>query len=233
MTTLSTLHPDLWPRNRLAYAGPSAISTAELLAILLGSGNNHASALETATMLMTQTGGLPDLARMSLHDLQQLANIGPAKAATIKAAFELSRRLATTSPRDMPILRKPSDIAELFMLEMSYLETEELRVVLVDTKNRFIGHKTVYIGNINTVYIRVAEVLREPIRRNAPAFALIHNHPSGDVSPSPEDVRTTELIREAAKQMDIDLLDHIIIGNSRFCSLKERGLGFTSPFSTV
>jgi DNA repair protein RadC len=130
------------------------------------------------------------------------------------------------APQERPQVRTPTDIANLLMLEMSLLEQEHLRVVMLDVKN-FVGRiHTVYAGSLNTAVVRIAEVFREPIRANSASIIIVHNHPSGDPTPSPEDVRVTEMIVEAGKLLDIDVLDHLVIGRNRFVSLKERGLGF-------
>jgi DNA repair protein RadC len=225
MPTIRELPMDLRPRDRLAYAGPSALSSAELLSLILGSGGRSQNAIHLAEELLTSTGGLPGLSRQRLAELERIPNIGPAKAAIIQAALELGKRLVTAVPPDRFQIRSPADLANLLMLEMSLLDTEQLRVVMLDTRNQVIGQHIAYSGNVNSAIVRIAEVLREPIRALATGFALAHNHPSGDPTPSPEDVRLTEMIFESAKQMDIALIDHIIIGKGRYVSLKERGLG--------
>jgi DNA repair protein RadC len=130
------------------------------------------------------------------------------------------------APQERLQVRSPLDVANLLMLEMSLLEQEQLRVVLLDTKNYIIRVHTVYTGSLNSAVVRISEVFREPIRTNSAAIAVAHNHPSGDPTPSPEDVRVTEMIVEAGALLDIDVLDHLIIGRNRFVSMKERGLGF-------
>ncbi|MFN2224744.1 MAG: RadC family protein, partial [Anaerolineae bacterium] len=152
--------------------------------------------------------------------------LGPAKVAQIKAALELGRRLLAQSPEERPQIRSPADAANMVMSEMSWLEQEHLKVMLLDTKNRVLGTPTVYIGSLNTSMVRVGELFREAIRANCASLIVVHNHPSGDPTPSPEDVAVTRQIAEAGKLLDIELLDHLIIGQQRFVSLKERGLGF-------
>ena len=160
--------------------------------------------------------------------LRLLHNIGPAKAAEIHAVVELSKRLTATASLERPLMRTPADVANLLMLEMGLLEQEQLRIVLLDTKNRVTRINTLYIGSLNTAVVRVGEVFREPIRANSASIVLVHNHPSGDPTPSPEDVQLTNMIAEAGHLLDIELLDHLIIGRNRFTSLKERGLGFSA-----
>jgi DNA repair protein RadC len=161
-----------------------------------------------------------------MSELQQQPGIGASTAARIKAAFELGRRLLIERPSDRPQIRTPADAANLVMAEMGLLEQEHLRTILLDTKNRVVDIPTIYVGSVNTTMIRVAEVFREAIRRNCPSLIVLHNHPSGDVSPSPEDVAVTRQIVEAGKLMDVDVLDHLIVSRTVFVSLKERGLGF-------
>ncbi len=150
--------------------------------------------------------------------------MGEAKATQLKAALELGRRLAVVSPQSRPQVRSPADVANLLMLEMSLLEQEHLRAILLDTKNNLLRVATVYTGSLNTAVVRVGEVFREAIRANCASIIVVHNHPSGDPTPSPEDVRVTEmLVVEAGKLLDVAVLDHVVIGRNRYVSLKERG----------
>ena len=152
--------------------------------------------------------------------------IGEAKAAQIKAALELGRRLQLAAPNERPQIRGPEDVANLLMLDMGLLEQEHLRTVLLDTKNNVLRVVNVYTGSLNTAVVRVGEVFREAIRANCAAIIVVHNHPSGDPTPSPEDVQVTETLVAAGKLLDIEVLDHVVIGRNRYVSLKERGLGF-------
>jgi DNA repair protein RadC len=152
--------------------------------------------------------------------------VGTAKVAQLKAALELGRRLLIESPEERTQIRSPADAANLVMSDMSLLEQEHLRTMLLDTKNRVLETTTVYQGSLNTSLIRVGELFREAIRANCASLIVLHNHPSGDPTPSPEDVAVTRQIVEAGKLLDVEVLDHLIIGRQRFVSLKERGLGF-------
>ena len=214
------------PRERLQHYGAGALSTAELIAILLRSGVAGESVLHLAERLLARYGGITGLAQASFAELCQEKGIGPAKVTQIKAALELGRRLLVASPQERPQVRSPADAANLLMLEMSFLEQEHMRLVLLDTKNRVLGMPTIYIGSLNTSMIRVGELFREAIRQNCAAIIVVHNHPSGDPTPSPEDVLVTKQIVEAGKLLDIEVLDHLVIGRQRYVSLKERGLGF-------
>ena len=217
---------DLRPRERMLYAGASALNSAELVAILLRVGGRGESAVRMAERLLAQFGGLPGLAQASLDELCAAHGMGEAKATQVKAALELGRRLLATAPHERPQVRSPADVASLLMVEMGLLEQEHLRVVLLDTKNHVVRVATIYTGSLNTAVLRVGEVFREAIRANCASLIVVHNHPSGDPTPSPEDVRVTEQLVEAGKLLDIDVLDHVVIGRNRYVSLKERGLGF-------
>lgn len=214
------------PRERLMRLGARVLSNAELLAIMMRTGVGGENVLRLADRLLARFEGLPGIARASLAELRTVNGIGPAKAVEIKAALELGRRLMAAAPEERPRVTSPADAANLLMSEMMLLEQEELRVILLDTRNHVLRVETVYKGSLNTSVVRVAELFRAAIKDNAAAIIVAHNHPSGDPSPSPEDVHVTRQIRKAGSLLDIDLLDHIVIGRQRYVSLKERGLGF-------
>ena len=220
------LPEDLRPRERMTYAGAGALSTAELLAIILRVGNRGESAIRFAERLLTHFGGVGGLAQASFDELCQAHGVGVATAAQIKAALELGRRLLATSPAERPQIRTPADVANLLMLEMSLLEQEQLRTILLDTKNNVTRISNVYMGSLNAAIVRIGEVFRAAVQANSAGIIVVHNHPSGDPTPSPEDVRVTEMIIDAGELLDIKVLDHIIIGRNRYVSLKERKLGF-------
>lgn len=214
------------PRERLQYYGAAALATSELLAILLRVGIEGESVLQVSQRLLGKYGGLAGLARASFEELCQEKALGPAKVTQLKAALELGRRLMTVSPQDRPQVRSPAEAADLLMTEMSLLEQEQLRTILLDTRNTVLGVPLVYQGSLNTAVVRVGELFRHAIRANAAAIIVAHNHPSGDPAPSPDDVRVTRAVVEAGKLLNIDVLDHLVIGHQRFVSMKERGLGF-------
>jgi DNA repair protein RadC len=166
------------------------------------------------------------LVQASHDELCGAHGFGEAKATQIKAALELGRRLLATAPYERPQVRSPGDAASLLMLEMGLLEQEQLRTLLLDTKNTLLRVVHVYTGSLNTAVVRVGEVFREAIRANCASIIVVHNHPSGDPTPSPEDVRVTEQLVAAGRLLDIEVLDHLVIGHNRYVSLKERGLGF-------
>jgi len=214
------------PRERLERYGAAALSNAELMAIILRGGVKGQSVLNLAQALLARHGGLMGLARASFAELCAEHGVGPAKTTQIKAALELGRRLLIESPDARPQITSPADAANLVQLEMSLLEKEEVRVLVLDTRNRVLDIPTVYVGSLNTSVVRVAEMFRDAIKQNAAAIIVVHNHPSGDPTPSPEDVRLTEMLVEAGKLLDVEVLDHLIIGRQSYVSLKQRGLGF-------
>ncbi len=214
------------PRERLVQAGPAALSNAELLAIILRVGVKGENVVRMSERLLAKYKGLDGLARASFAELCAEKGMGLAKAVQLKAALELGRRLLLTSPNDRPTVRSPADAAALIMLDMAGLEQEHLRVILLDTRNRVIAISEVYKGSLNSAMIRVGELFRDAIRHNCAALIVAHNHPSGDPTPSPEDIAVTRQIVEAGKLLDIEVLDHLVIGQRRYVSLKEQGLGF-------
>lgn len=214
------------PRERLIRVGATVLSTAELLAIILRSGVPGENVLRLAERLLMEFNDLPGLAQASITELTAVNGIGQAKAVEIKAALEIGRRLVASTPKERPRITSPADAANLLMSEMMFLEKEHLRLILLDTRNGVIGTPTVYVGSLNSSVIRLAELFRAAIKENAAAFIVVHNHPSGDPSPSPEDIRVTRQLVQLGNMLDINVLDHVIIGRQRFVSLKERGLGF-------
>jgi DNA repair protein RadC len=220
------LHESDRPRERLAALGPQALSNAELLAILLRVGVKGESAVALGQRLLNKFGGLSGLHRAPFKELMDQHGLGEAKACQIKAAIELGRRLTLESSEERPAINSPADAAALVQYEMSALEQEHLRVILLDRRNRVLETAEVYKGSVSSSQIRVGEVFKEAIRKNASALVVIHNHPSGDPTPSPDDVAVTRAIVQAGKLLDVEVLDHLVIGQGKWISLKERGLGF-------
>jgi DNA repair protein RadC len=211
------------PRERLRDGGPEALSTAELLAIVLRTGTTQQSALGLAQSLLARHNGLAGLARLSFADLQRENGIGEAKAAEIKAVIQLAIRFRDLGGQERPVVSAPGHVYALLGPEMSLLDQEHLRVLLVDTRNRLVSITEVYKGTVNQAQVRPSEVLREAIRQNIPNVILVHNHPSGDPSPSPDDYKVTKDLVALGKQLDISVLDHIIIGDRKYASLQELG----------
>ena len=181
---------------------------------------------EDAERIVRKAGGMHKLAQMPDFALQALPGVGSQRAKKIRALTDWGLLLSSTDEWQSVQLHTPADAANLMMKEMGLLDQEELRIIALDTKNRIIDVETIYRGSLNSAMVRIAELLRLPIALQSASMIMLHNHPSGDPTPSLEDVRITELVKESAKQMDIDLLDHLIIGRNRYVSLKERGLGF-------
>ena len=219
---LKRLTEDQTPVYRICHLGPQACSFRELLAALIG-GNTQ---LEVAEALTSRWRTPLELMSAPLATIGAIRGVGPARAARIKAAFELGRLVVIASLGERPTIHSPADAASLVQYEMSTLEQEELRVILLDTRNRVIDAVTVYKGSLNSSQVRVGELFKEAIRCNAAALVVVHNHPSGDPTPSPDDVAVTQAIVQAGKLIDIDVLDHLVVGAGRYVSLKERGLGF-------
>lgn len=214
------------PRERLERLGASALSDAELLAILIRVGVPGENAVDLGQRLMVELGGLSGIHKAAFEDVCQQKGIGPAKAAQIKAAIELGRRMVREDPEQLPAIHSPGAAAELVMYQMSALEQEELHVIILDTRNHVLKIEQVYKGSLDSSQVRIGELFRTAIKRNARSIIVAHNHPSGDPTPSPDDIAITRAIVQAGKLLDVDVLDHIVIGRGRFVSLKERGLGF-------
>lgn len=225
--TIKDLPSSERPRERLLHYGAGALSTGELLAIILRTGTQNENVIQLSHRLLVTFDSLAGLAQASTAELVSAKGLGPAKVAQLRAALELGRRMLVQSPEERPQIRSPADAANLVLSEMSLLEQEHLRVILLDTKNRVLATPTIYVGSLNTSLIRVGELFREAIRANCASLIVVHNHPSGDPTPSPEDVAVTRQIVEAGKLLDVEVLDHLILGRARFVSLKERGLGFS------
>ncbi|HEY6058015.1 MAG TPA: DNA repair protein RadC [Candidatus Limnocylindrales bacterium] len=214
------------PRERLAARGPGGLSTAELIALVWGSGTRGASAVQLAEEALGRHEGLTGLARASEVELEALPGVGEARAAQLAAAFELGRRLMADWPAARWRVRSPADVADRLILQMGRLEREELRVVLLNTKNVVLRVVTVYQGNVSTSLVRVGELFRDAVRLNAANVILVHNHPSGDPTPSPDDLHLTAEALAAARLLDIGLLDHLVVGHDAYVSLRDRGVSF-------
>jgi DNA repair protein RadC len=206
------------PARRMAQLGPSSLATLELISAVVGNP-------DTALKILNAFPSLAEIARASWYDLSAISGMGPIKTAALKACLELGRRLLIESPEEKPSISTPADAYNM-LTDMAQLEQEQMRVILMDTRNRVQGIHTIYQGSLNTTMVRVGELFREAIRCNCAGIIVAHNHPSGDPSPSPEDVAITRDIVAAGKLTSVEVLDHIVVGRNRFVSLKERGLGF-------
>ncbi len=209
-------------RERLLEYGSQTLLTEELLALILRTGSTHEKGLELGRKLLTKYGGLGALLQVECRELTHEDGLGEARIALLKAVLELGRRLNSLQPEEKYQIKTPADAANLVMLDMAYLDFEQLRVIVLDTKNRVVDNIPLYRGTVNSSVLRAAEIFRLAIVRNCPAIIVCHNHPSGAPEPSPEDIEVTKQLVEAGKVLDVELLDHLIIGHHQFLSLKER-----------
>jgi DNA repair protein RadC len=214
------------PRERLIHLGPQALNTAELLAILLRVGVRGENAVQVGQRLMQKFGGLRGLHQAPIEEVAAQHGLGEAQASTIKAAIELGRRLTLEAPEERPEIHSPVDAAALVQYEMSALQQEHLRILLLNTRNQVLDIVEIYHGSLNASMVRIGEVFMPAVRKNAASIIVVHNHPSGDPTPSAEDSTVTRALIEAGKLLDIEVLDHIIIGQGRFISMKEKGAAF-------
>jgi DNA repair protein RadC len=214
------------PRERLMRRGPAGLSAAELIGLVWTSGARGLDALAMAEEALARYRGVAGLAEASTLELQGLPGVGPARAAQLSAAFELGRRALTDWPAQRWLVRAPRDLADRLLLQMGHLGREELRVAVLDARNAVLHIETVYRGNVSTALVRVGELFREALRLHAAGIILIHNHPSGDPTPSPDDLHLTVEAVAAGRLLDVAVLDHLVIGHDAFVSLRDRGMAF-------
>ena len=221
---IKELPSDERPREKLRDNGAQVMSNSELLAILLRSGNQDESALRLAEHLLERQGGLAGLGGATAEALEQVKGIGEAKASTVLAAIELGRRVALLEPAQRLTIKTPDDVAALLLPRFRYESREHFLAVLLSTKNHVLKTAVISIGSLNASIVHPRELFREAINCRAAAVILAHNHPSGDPTPSPEDVALTRKLVEAGSLLDIPVLDHLILGDGKFISLKEKGI---------
>ncbi|WP_309271477.1 DNA repair protein RadC [Paenibacillus sp.] len=212
------------PRERMLQYGASALSDAELLAILLRTGTRQESAIHLAQRIMKQVGSMRQLVDMSTDELMAIKGIGSAKAVQLKAGIELGQRLARTRMDQPVVIRTPRDAADVLMEQLRYLQKEHFVCLFLNTKNHIIAQETLSIGSLNASIVHPREVFRASIKCSSASIVCAHNHPSGDPTPSPEDISLTLRLKEAGEIVGIEVLDHLIIGDGEFVSLKEQGL---------
>lgn len=208
------------PRERLEKQGAAVLNDAELLAILLRVGMPGVSAVQMGQRILYLFEGLEGLQQATFTELCQVDGIGPAKAAQIKAAIELGSRIARKQPEDRVLITSPQDVADQVQYKMAGLEQEELWVLLLDSRNHHIRTEQLYRGSLNSSSVRPAEIYKSGIRHNAASLIIVHNHPSGDPSPSPEDVQLTRMLIEAGKMLEMPILDHVVVGARGVFSIK-------------
>ncbi|WP_027409462.1 RadC family protein [Anoxybacteroides tepidamans] len=214
---------DARPRERLLSDGPESLSNQELLAILLRTGTKNESVLELAQRLLHYFEGLRLLKDATVQEITSIKGIGAAKAIQVLAAIELGRRISRLSYDERYVIRSPEDGARYVMDDMRFLSQEHFVAIYLNTKNQVIHRKTVFIGSLNASIVHPREVFKEAIKRSAASVICAHNHPSGDPTPSREDIEVTKRLAECGRIIGIELLDHLIIGDQKFISLKEKG----------
>ncbi len=211
------------PRERLIEFGADHLSHSELLAILLRTGTRNESALELARKIMSEAGGLRNLFLMSPNELMKMKGVGPAKAVQIAAGIELGRRLSRENGSKGKPLTSPQAVAGMMMEDLRYLTKEHFICLFLNTKNQVIARHTVFVGSLNASIVHPREIFKEAIRQSSASVICLHNHPSGDPTPSREDIDVTQRLVEAGELIGIDVLDHVIIGDGKYVSLKEKG----------
>lgn len=211
------------PRERFIQNGPESLSNHELIAILLRTGTKDESVLQLSNRLLTNFEGLRLLKAATLEEMTEIKGIGQAKAIQILAAVEIGRRIANLNYTDRYVIRSPEDGANYVMNDMRFLSQEHFVCLYLNTKNQVLHKQTIFIGSLNASIVHPREVFREALKRSAASIICLHNHPSGDPAPSREDIEVTKRLVECGKMIGIDILDHLIIGENKFVSLKEKG----------
>ncbi len=224
--TIKDLPVNERPREKMKELGPEKLSNAELLALILRTGYQEETAIRVAERIIFQAGGLRFLPDYTLEELQEIKGIGLAKAVQIKAVLELGKRLAVSTRPASISLTSPQDVARFLMEEMRYYQKEYFRIVLLNTKNQIISVEDVSVGSLNSSIVHPREIFNHPVKKSAASILLVHNHPSGDPSPSKEDLDVTKRLIEAGNILGIQVLDHVIVGDGRYLSFKEEGLLF-------
>ena len=212
------------PRERLYWNGPEALADAELLALQLGSGTRGRSAADLAREMLATYGSLAGVAAREAVELARVPGVGPAKAARLAAAFELGRRLRARTPGVRVVLSAPADVYAAFGPLMEDLPREVFRVALLDAQNGLLRDRVISQGTLSASLVHPREVFKPAILESAASVILLHNHPSGDPTPSREDVRLTRQLVECARLLELRVHDHVVIGRGRYVSLAERGI---------
>jgi len=221
--TVKEMPPDQRPRERLVAVGPEFLSNVELLAILLRTGTVEETSLQLAQRILNQNGGLRFLAEADVDQLKTIYGVGIAKAAQIKAAVELGKRIFSINSWERPCIRSPQDVANLLLDNMRYLDREHFKAVFLNSKNHVLAVDLISVGTLNASLVHPRELFKKAIIKSTAGIILVHNHPSGDPHPSEEDKLVTQRMVEAGKIIGIDVLDHVIIGDGRYVSMREMG----------
>ena len=211
------------PRERMLNYGASHLSHAELLAILINTGRKGYSSLDIENELLKSIVNLKELKHLSINDLNKIKGVGLYKALTLKAAFELGERMHSGSVDDKIQINSPKDVADFMMGKMEHLTQEKFIALFLNSKNIIIKQKTIFMGTLNSAIVHPREIYSEAVKCASNAIIVLHNHPSGDTTPSLEDIKTTDRLRECGDILGIQLLDHVIIGDHTYLSMVEEG----------
>jgi len=212
------------PREKLLTKGSDALSSAELIAILLGTGTGKTTAVDLGKSLINKFGSIEQMSQASLKELTEIQGIGPAKAITLMAAFQLSRNMhKEVAEKEFNYFKQPSDVAKIFIPMLGHEKKEVFAIALLDTSGKYMGSEKITIGTLNASLVHAREVFKPAIKHSAASIILVHNHPSGQLTPSAEDLKITKQIVEAGKLLDITVHDHLIITQDSYISLKEEG----------
>ncbi|MFI5359853.1 MAG: DNA repair protein RadC [Halanaerobiales bacterium] len=222
--TIKEMPVDERPREKLIKYGAESLTDAELLALIIRIGNDKRTAIELAQDIINKFGGLKALYYLSINELKDIKGIGDAKAAQIKAVVELGKRLVSLEREEKDIVRTPEDVVQLMMPELRFLTQEVFKVILLDIKNQVIAIPLISKGGLSSSIVHPREVFKEAIKRSAAAMILVHNHPSGIPEPSREDINITKRLLAAGEILGIDVLDHVIIGDGIYYSMREEGM---------
>jgi len=222
--TIKDWQPDDRPRERLKQKGPASLSDSELLAIILRTGTKEMNAKEVGAELLKKHGNFSDLEKLDLTDLNKIKGIGPTKAITLSAVFEIARRIKAAPFNKKKVIRAPEDVAEEYIPKLRSLVQEEFRVLLLSTANTIIKEVVVSRGSLNASIVHPREVFKPAVIESAASIILMHNHPSGNPNPSKEDIKITKQLAEAGRLMDIGIFDHIIIAGDDFYSFARNGI---------
>lgn len=214
------------PYEKLEIVGAEHLSNAELLAVIIKTGTKAYTAVELAQQVLklSDDGRLSSLNNLSTEQLKKIKGIGRVKAIQVKAALEFSKRIATSDGKVRHIIKNANDVNNLMMEELRYLKKEVFKAILLDTKNQVIKTVDVSVGSLNSSIVHPREVFSEAVKCGSNSIIFVHNHPSGDPSPSPEDIQTTHRLLNAGNILGIKVLDHIVIGDGKYISLKEKGI---------
>nr|WP_238988260.1 DNA repair protein RadC [Filibacter tadaridae] len=211
------------PRERMINQGAASLSNQELIAILLRTGTKDESVLVLANRILSSFDKIQDLKDATIEEMMSVKGVGKAKAVQLLAAAEIGKRLYRKHSEGRYTIRSPEDAASFLMTDMSSLTQEHFVVLFLNVKNEVLHKQTIFIGSLNSSIVHPRDIFREAVKRSAASIIVAHNHPSGNPSPSPEDIEVTKRLIEAGSIMGIELIDHVIIGDHRFISLKEKG----------